>query len=151
MAVHQMIQMCSHDRAGINYRIASIWACSRWLASTHTAGSPNAGSLVGVRAGCPKHGRDLWQDNSHADLAAADRYTLEGNAITVGSQIEVVTDVNRRRKETDLLGEFLRTPLTRRNSSPSCALSTSGSTGTPLRAQGYLRNHIVQLASCISG
>jgi hypothetical protein len=40
-------------------------------------------------------------------LAVADRDTLQGQAIGIGAQFEVVADMHRRREEADLLGEFL--------------------------------------------
>ena len=108
MCVHDRREMGGDDSSRVNHRIAERLSvvvlrgvdplrgqAERRIGRGHSRQS--AGGAAGV------------DRQIHADMAfaLADRHSLQGDAIRVRREFEVVTDVHRRRQKSDLLCKLL--------------------------------------------
>src|SRR5690348_13165382 len=103
-----MIEMGGNDSACIDYRIPERLGALSLTCFYPDSGQPE--SRIG--GGKTRHiaGYDARIDGEilpHIDFTGSNSDTLERYPVTVRAQFQIVTDMNSRRKVTDLLGEFL--------------------------------------------
>ncbi len=85
-----------------------VWAWSRCPASIQTASRPNAGSVVGVPRSSPNTLPGLIAiSRSDIDLGLAHRHAVQGDAVRVRGQVQVVADVHRLHQEAEFLRQLL--------------------------------------------
>ncbi len=119
MGLNHLTEMGGDDGAGIHHRIAEglgmLLGAGLDPGRLQTKGGVLTGDALQGAVGLPGIDGHLAVG---VDLRLAHNHPLEGDAVVIGAQIEVVANMHRRHQEAQLLGHFLAHPLDARHQLP---------------------------------